>query len=338
MMSVRADDRSTIFSNVLLSAPLMDQITSYQCGMYGGLRSLQRQARHYGPTLRRKLVDGDAILLDSLTMDFLPWCSSSRHILKASRVLTMFHPLLEYLVMYIGELSMLETVYENGGLQAAGRDYLRLALSLWHHPTWHVKQDQTVVLAFLEERGYDIHSEQALQRAMEGCASSGRLDAIQYLLRQHGDHDYSSRPMDLAAKNGQLEVVKYFHHYRLEGCTNFAMDFAAQSGHFSVVKFLHDHRREGCTTYAMDMAAANGHFEIVNFLHTHRTEGCTTYAIDYAAANGHLQVVEFLLHHRQEEHSSNAIKWAQERGHHDVLTLLETFEHPSTCMAHCTTL
>ncbi|CAK4660384.1 unnamed protein product [Aphanomyces euteiches] len=251
----------------------------------------------------------------------------------------MFHPLLEYLVMYIGELSMLEIVYENCGLQAVvGRDYLRLALSLWHPPTWHLNQDQTVVVAFFEERGYDIYSEQALQRAMEGCASTGRLDAIQYLLEQHGDHDYSSRPMDLAAKNGHLEVVKFFHYHRHEGCTDFAMDFAAQSGHFSVVKFLHDHRREGCTTYAMDMAAANGHFEIVNFLHTHRTEGCTTYAIDYAAANGHLQVVEFLLHHRQEGHSSNAIKWAQERGHHDVLTLLETFQRPSTCMAFCTKL
>ncbi|KAH9096326.1 hypothetical protein Ae201684P_009557 [Aphanomyces euteiches] len=127
---IREVDTRTIFSNILLSAPLMDHITSYQCGIYGGLRSLQRQARHYGPTL---LVDGDALLLDSLTMAFLPWCSSSRHVLKASRVLTMFHPLLEYLVMYIGELSMLEIVYENGGLQAVvGRDYLRLALSLWH--------------------------------------------------------------------------------------------------------------------------------------------------------------------------------------------------------------
>ncbi len=45
------------------------------------------------------------------------------------------------------------------------------------------------------------------------------------------------------------------------------MDYAAESGHLDIVRFLHQNRNEGCTTYAMDYAAKNGHRDVVNFFH-----------------------------------------------------------------------
>ncbi len=45
--------------------------------------------------------------------------------------------------------------------------------------------------------------------------------------------------MNLAAANGHIEVVKWLHENRKEGCTEHAMKWAAQNGHFEVVKFLH---------------------------------------------------------------------------------------------------
>jgi hypothetical protein len=44
------------------------------------------------------------------------------------------------------------------------------------------------------------------------------------------------------------------------------MDYAAYSRHLEVVKWLHANRDEGCTTDAMDDAAANGHTEVVEWL------------------------------------------------------------------------
>lgn len=41
-----------------------------------------------------------------------------------------------------------------------------------------------------------------------------------------------------------------------------AMDEAAKNGHIDVVKFLHSNRQEGCTGGAMDMASRNGHLEV----------------------------------------------------------------------------
>jgi hypothetical protein len=37
----------------------------------------------------------------------------------------------------------------------------------------------------------------------------------------------------------ELEVVKWLHENRTEGCTPYAMHFAAREGHLEVVKWLH---------------------------------------------------------------------------------------------------
>ena len=50
--------------------------------------------------------------------------------------------------------------------------------------------------------------------------------------------------MDLAAKNGDLEMVKLLHENCEEGCTTRAMDSAAENGHLEIVKFLHKNRKE----------------------------------------------------------------------------------------------
>src|SRR3989337_934342 len=49
------------------------------------------------------------------------------------------------------------------------------------------------------------------------------------------------------AKNGHIELVKWLHENRMEGCTIWAMEWAAQNGHLDIVKWLHENRREGCT-------------------------------------------------------------------------------------------
>ena len=55
------------------------------------------------------------------------------------------------------------------------------------------------------------------------------------------------------------------------------MNWASENGHLEVVKWLHSNRTEGCTRRAMDMASENGHLEIVKWLHFNRTEGCDTW-------------------------------------------------------------
>ncbi|KAF1774155.1 Ankyrin repeat-containing domain [Phytophthora cactorum] len=103
----------------------------------------------------------------------------------------------------------------------------------------------------------------------------------------------STRVMDAAALRGHLEVIKWLHENRSEGCSVHAMDSAAAGGHLDVVQWLHENRTEGCTTGAMDTAAAGGHLTTVQWLWSNRTEGCTTVAVDFAIYNGHFPVVKW---------------------------------------------
>ena len=44
------------------------------------------------------------------------------------------------------------------------------------------------------------------------------------------------------------------------------MDYAAKHGHLNIIKWLHENRTEGCTSYAIESAARNGYLDIVKWL------------------------------------------------------------------------
>ncbi|KDO30260.1 hypothetical protein SPRG_19809 [Saprolegnia parasitica CBS 223.65] len=134
-----------------------------------------------------------------------------------------------------------------------------------------------------------------------------RLDLVRWLL----DHDckISSTAMDMAAWSGAMDILRFLHDERHEGCSTMALDMAASNGDLDMVTFLHTHRREGCTMAAMSRAAANGHLDVVRFLHDKRKEGCSVHAIDSAVFGGHLDVVAFLLAHRSEGFTDDAMAW-----------------------------
>src|SRR5437016_230119 len=113
-------------------------------------------------------------------------------------------------------------------------------------------------------------------------------DLLQYIVSfQHGHKYYKITGGDLASKCGWLSLIK--ERYLFLSFTKYAMDFAASNGHLEVIKWLHQNRKEGCNDDAMDNAASNGHLDVVKWLHENRTEGCTTHAMDNAAENGHLE-------------------------------------------------
>ncbi|KAJ3185541.1 hypothetical protein HDU87_000164 [Geranomyces variabilis] len=59
------------------------------------------------------------------------------------------------------------------------------------------------------------------------------------------------------------------------------MNKAAARGYLEVVKWLHEHRQEGCSTIAMDLAARNGHWLTVKWLHENRPEEMSGLVISY---------------------------------------------------------
>jgi ankyrin repeat protein len=51
-----------------------------------------------------------------------------------------------------------------------------------------------------------------------------------------------------------------------------AMNWAAMNGHLEIVKWLHTNRTEGCAETAMKLALENSHLEIIEWLHASKIE------------------------------------------------------------------
>lgn len=121
------------------------------------------------------------------------------------------------------------------------------------------------------------------------AAATGKFVIVKWIHDNCDIRIASRSDMDISARFN-LDIVKFLHEYRSEGCSTMAMDYAAVCGHLEIVRFLHEHRSEGCTVRAMNGAAGNGHLEVVKFLHTHRSEGNVSQALSSATSNGRLRV------------------------------------------------
>lgn len=102
---------------------------------------------------------------------------------------------------------------------------------------------------------------------------------------------------DMAATNGYLTLIKA----KSLTFSIKAMDFAAYKGYLEVVKYLHENRKEGCSVWAINVAAREGHLEVVKYLHENGKE-CTTYAMNWAAFQGQLEIVKYLREGRRMYH------------------------------------
>eukprot|EP01132_Coremiostelium_polycephalum_P007567 gene7567-9302_t len=102
--------------------------------------------------------------------------------------------------------------------------------------------------------------------------------------------DPSSYQYYSAAKYNRLEILKYFHSLG-DGATIFAMNSTTD---IEIVKFLHENRKEGCTYEAMLNAAKIGRVDLVKFHYYNRTEGNVNKSIEMATYQGHFHVVRFL--------------------------------------------
>ncbi|KUG02323.1 hypothetical protein AM587_10007422 [Phytophthora nicotianae] len=226
-------------------------------------------------------------------------------------------------------------------------------------------------------------------RAVEQAARNGQLQVLRWLKEHHdhvfwganelryaveGDHaevarwlHENTRPptklraMNLAAANGNLELVQWLHEVRHEASSSAAAK-AAKGGYLDMLKWMDKHSlckhqgvpvedaaAGGCTTRAMDEAAANGHLHTVMWLNKYRPTsehprssasssgsrsssrrrggGCTTNAMDGAARGNYLDVVKILHKHREEGCTERAMDGAAAAGHLAMLKWLH--EHRS---------
>ncbi|EFA80849.1 hypothetical protein PPL_06437 [Heterostelium album PN500] len=169
------------------------------------------------------------------------------------------------------------------------------------------------------------------EKDFEFAISKNFLPLVEWIVRNVGTCNFRNA-IDIAAYNNNFEIVKILHECGLR-CTTRAMNCAAK-GNLDLLKFFHQNRSEGCTSLAMHNAAINGQLKIVEFLHANRTEGCRENTLDETAGAGHLDVVQWFHRNKKNLNSNMAIELASAGGHLDVVQwLTKNRTEPCTYLA-----
>lgn len=159
------------------------------------------------------------------------------------------------------------------------------------------------------------------------------------------DEDYPyklwvQRTVAVAAREGDLDVVKYLYDHPLnDPCCQIMFD-AARGGHIEIVQWLYDHQPE-CAEAALGYAVTDGHLELVQWLHSQLNQlnrqdtrpsilqtrvqshdHAKQSLIDMAASKNHFNLIKWLHENRTDEFAVRAIDTAARHGRLDILQWL----------------
>ncbi|AYV84971.1 MAG: hypothetical protein Satyrvirus1_57 [Satyrvirus sp.] len=158
------------------------------------------------------------------------------------------------------------------------------------------------VVKILVKNGINIHAGYGC--ALRNASEAGHLPIVKFLaentdksIDKIDDKKIKKMSLDMAAKNGNIDIVKYFvEEIGIE--SDDSLILAADHGHYKIVKYL---VQKGADVHASKdsaiiFASSNGHTKIVKFLtkkgiNIHAYNDC---AIRWAALNGHTDIVDFL--------------------------------------------
>ncbi|KDO19204.1 hypothetical protein SPRG_15647 [Saprolegnia parasitica CBS 223.65] len=84
--------------------------------------------------------------------------------------------------------------------------------------------------------------------------------------RNNGFPLWTAHVLLTAIRQDRLDIVAYANEHKLGVFSTAAMDNAGRFGCLEIFRYLHTHRREGCTKAAWTGAVANGHLGVVRYM------------------------------------------------------------------------
>jgi hypothetical protein len=130
--------------------------------------------------------------------------------------------------------------------------------------------------------------------------------------------------MDLASRDGKLEVVKYIYTFIGAKCTRLAMDWACAYGHLEIVVYLHEVVGINMPEDTLHFAIKNGHLKIVKYLYyTCKIKEVYEYEMNLASCNGYLDIVKFFTEDLGLDPTDFTLSLAVETGHLEVVKYLQ---------------
>ena len=149
-------------------------------------------------------------------------------------------------------------------------------------------------------------------------AETNKLELLKWA-REEKKCEWSVGPINAAARQGNLEMVKYCVAKKcpIDG----ACAWAADGGHLEVLKYLREEAKAPWDSSTAARAAEKGHLHILEYL-VERKYDEFEYACEYAAAFGHLDCLKYLHETAKVPWNEDAIREAHFNDHPECLQYL----------------
>lgn len=130
---------------------------------------------------------------------------------------------------------------------------------------------------------------------IDDCMNSHQQTLKILMYWQGGDKARNNHTIELASKNGHLEVVKYLTSIGVDvtNVNNQSLQCACRNGHLEIAKYLVSVGATDTFGQALQVASQNGHLEVVKYLVSIGGDGIV--AKDSAITHGHLEIVKYLV-------------------------------------------
>jgi len=151
-------------------------------------------------------------------------------------------------------------------------------------------------------------------------AQTNKLELLKWI-REEKECEWDWRTINMAAEQGNLEMVKYCVANECpidEG----ACACAARNGHLEVLKYLREEAKAPWNWYTATRAAENGHLHILEYLVERKYDEYDEYACAYAAINGYLDCLQYLHETAKAPWDSRAVRFAHENKHTECVQYL----------------
>ena len=151
-------------------------------------------------------------------------------------------------------------------------------------------------------------------------ARTNKLELLKWA-REEKECEWNSRTINLAAVQGNLEMVKYCVANECP-IDESACAAAAIGGHLELLKHLREEVEAPWDFFTAILAAKYGHLHILEYLVERKYDKYCERACHFAAANGHLDCLKYLHETAKAPWDSLAVRYAHDYNHTKCLQYL----------------
>ena len=147
-------------------------------------------------------------------------------------------------------------------------------------------------LEFAWEHKLLLPSYWAERHFCEQVAKTNKLELLKWI-REEKKCDWNSRTINVAARQGNLEMVKYCVANECP-INEYACAYAAENGHLECLKYLREEVKAPWDSGTASWAAENGHLHILEYLVERKYDTYSELACQWAALKGHFDCLKYL--------------------------------------------